>query len=36
MGDEATKFVIQNKYLDVLEKVVKSASEMGYYSHERD
>ncbi|CAL5996837.1 Band_7 protein [Hexamita inflata] len=36
MGTEAAHFTLKNKYIEVLDKIVKAASETGYYSHDGD
>ena len=36
MGDEAARFVIKQKYLTLLVKLVKAATSAGLYSHEGD
>lgn len=36
MGKEAVQFVLKNKYLEVLQKIISMASDMGYYAHDSD
>lgn len=36
MGKEAVQFVLKNKYIEVLQKIISMASDMGYYAHDSD
>lgn len=36
MGKEAVQFVLKNKYIEVLQKIISMASDMGYYAHDGD
>lgn len=36
MGKDAVQFVLKNKYIEVLNKIISMASDMGYYAHDGD